>query len=277
MTEVSENSNAPAAAWAKGVDDLPACKMPRETRKPRHNQWTRRKMVLFLRELAACQSVSQAARAVGMSRQSAHALRNRLSGTPFSLGWEMALEAGMHQLAHAMMDRAVNGEEVQHYYHGELVGTSRRYDNRLAIWLMQNPWKVGRQQVAREYVSEAFDRMLERIEWDSLDWQEGEPLPGRPLKVEEPAPGSEAEQSEDEDIAAEEEEAAREEAYKGHGNGEAAPLSRTELAQARRERRARRAASEDAYAFLGQRSWYGALAAEEGSRRRTPQGRWRGA
>ncbi|WP_126173974.1 hypothetical protein [Altericroceibacterium xinjiangense] len=165
-----------------------ASELPTPARKPRHNEWTRAKMVLFLRELAASQSVSQAAKSVGMSRQSAYALRNRLVGTPFALAWEVALEAGLQQLAHAVMDRAINGEEVPHYYHGELIGTSRRYDGRLATWLLDNPWKVGRNQVAREFVAPAFDKLLERIEWAGLDWEEGECLPGAG-----PAPQTEAE------------------------------------------------------------------------------------
>ena len=173
----------------------------RRRRKPRPHEWTRAKMAEFLRELAATQSVPEAARAVGMSRQSAYGLRNRLAGTPFSLGWEVALEAGLHQLHHAVMDRAVNGVEVPHYYHGKLVGTSRRYDNRLASWVLGNTWKVGRHQVAREYVIEGFDRLLERIEWDNLDWVAEDELPGRvppplpeldedgfPIEEEEPAP-----------------------------------------------------------------------------------------
>jgi hypothetical protein len=127
-------------------------------------------MALFLRELAASQSVSQAAKAVGMSRQSAYKLRARLVGTPFAFGWEVALEAGLAQLAHAMLDRAVNGVEVPHYYKGEVVGTTRHYDERLSIWLMGNPWKVGRQQLAREYSAEGFDRLIERIEDGPLDW-----------------------------------------------------------------------------------------------------------
>ena len=137
----------------------------------RHNQWTRAKMVAFLRELAATQSVAAAARAVGMSRTSAYNLRNRLAGQPFALGWEVALECGMHALAHAVMDRAVNGEEVPLYYHGELVGTTRRYDNRLAQWILENPWRVGRHQMAREYAAGGFDALLERIESAALDWE----------------------------------------------------------------------------------------------------------
>jgi len=65
----------------------------RARRKPRHDQWTQARMALFLRELAATQSVAAAARHVGMSRQSACRLRDRLVNTPFSPGWDVALEA----------------------------------------------------------------------------------------------------------------------------------------------------------------------------------------
>ncbi len=168
--------------------------LPAKSRPARHNEWTRAKMVTFLRELAATQSVALAAKAVGMSRTSAYNLRNRLQGSPFSLGWEVALECGMHQLAHAVMDRALNGTEVQHYYKGELVATTRRFDNNLARWVLDNPFKLGRQQVAREYSAQGFDALLERIEVASLDWEEGEAIPGRnwPLLDEEQARSQES-------------------------------------------------------------------------------------
>jgi hypothetical protein len=140
-------------------------------KRPRHNEWNREKMAAFLRELASSQSVKQAAKSVGMSRQSAYRLRNRMVGTPFALAWEVALEAGMQQLAHALMDRALNGEEVPCYYRGELVGTRRRYDNRLGAWLLTNPWKVGRQQLAREHASRELDELLERIETEGPRWE----------------------------------------------------------------------------------------------------------
>lgn len=146
--------------------------------KQRHNQWTRAKMAQFLRELAATQSVAAAAKAVGMSRTAAYNLRNRLQGQPFALGWEVALEFGLHALAQAVLDRALNGETVEHYYHGELVGTTRRYDNALARWVLENPWKVGRHQMAREYSAGAFDALLERIESAGLGWEAGEAVPG---------------------------------------------------------------------------------------------------
>lgn len=168
----------PAAQSPESEEDiLPPADPPARARRPAHKDWNREKMAAFLRELAASQSVSQAARSVGMSRQSAYRLRNRLVGTPFDLGWEVALEAGMGQLAHAVLDRAVNGVEMPHYYKGELVGTHRHFDERLAIWVLNNPWKVGRMQIAREFSAEGWDRLLERIESGSLDWQRDEELP----------------------------------------------------------------------------------------------------
>lgn len=168
----------PSTSSVPPQDERAHAKLPTPRRTPRHNEWTRAKMAAFLRELAASQSVAQAARSVGMGRQSVYKLRNRLGATPFALAWEVALEAGLQQLAHAVMDRAVNGEEVPHYYHGELVGTYRKYDNRLAEWLLDNPWKVGRQQVAREYSADVWDKLLERIEWGSFGWEGDESPPG---------------------------------------------------------------------------------------------------
>ena len=166
-------SSAPAAARLSGEGSA-----GRAPAIARHNQWTRAKMVAFLRELAATQSVAAAAKAVGMSRTAAYNLRNRLQGQPFALGWEVALEFGMHALAQAVLDRALNGETVEHYYHGELVGTTRRYDNALARWVLENPWRVGRHQIAREYSAGAFDALLERIEHAGLGWEADEAVPG---------------------------------------------------------------------------------------------------
>jgi len=64
-------------------------------------------MVAFLHALAACRNVSQAARSVGMGRQSAYKLRQRMHGTPFALAWDMALEpAGRHLAREVLPCRA---------------------------------------------------------------------------------------------------------------------------------------------------------------------------
>jgi hypothetical protein len=57
-------------------------------------RWTLPKVMAFLHALAGCGEVAEAARAVGMSRQSAYRLRSRLAGGPFAEGFELAREAG---------------------------------------------------------------------------------------------------------------------------------------------------------------------------------------
>jgi hypothetical protein len=132
-------------------------------------------MVDFLRQLAATHSVSAAARSVGMSRNSAYRLRNRLKGQPFDIAWEAAFRHGYDNLAHAALDRALNGVEVPHYCNGELVGTSRKFDERLTVALlaMRNRFgapMLGRFGAAAEYWGERWDQLLERIATGPVDW-----------------------------------------------------------------------------------------------------------
>ena len=102
----------------------------------RHDGWTPARQAAFLRELGATHNVSAAAKAVGMGRQSAYKLRARLRGTPFDRAWEAAFASRFDALAEAALDRALNGVEVPHFYNGELIGTSRKYDERLTLSLL---------------------------------------------------------------------------------------------------------------------------------------------
>jgi hypothetical protein len=141
----------------------------------RGDRWTRWKMAEFLRRLAATHSVSAAAQAVGMGRQSAYKLRARLKGQPFDVAWEAAFLHGYDNLAHAALDRALNGVEVPHYHQGKLVGTSRKYDERLTVALLAMRNRLGAPLMGRygalaEYHSERWDALLERVETGSVDW-----------------------------------------------------------------------------------------------------------
>jgi transposase-like protein len=66
---------------------------------PRRAHWTPAKQRIFLAALLETGSVAAAARAAGMSRSSAHRLRQRLAGTPFDRGWDQALTLNARQLA----------------------------------------------------------------------------------------------------------------------------------------------------------------------------------
>ena len=74
----------------------PAPPVPASTDRAR---WTPDKQRLFLATLLATGNVTHAARTVGMSRASAHRLRQRLVGTPFDRTWDRALAHHAQSLA----------------------------------------------------------------------------------------------------------------------------------------------------------------------------------
>ena len=150
-------------------------------RRVRRDGWTPTRQAEFLRHLSASHSVANAAKAVGMSRQSAYRLRAKLRGTPFDMAWEAAFRARFDALAEAAMDRAINGYEVPHWHQGEIVGSSRRYDERLTLALLamrrdhsaSNP----RMSDERDYTDpDAFGRLVERVEDGNRDWLTAEEM-----------------------------------------------------------------------------------------------------
>ena len=133
-------------------------------------------MATFLRELAAAHCVGSAAKAVGMSRQSAYKLRSRLKGQPFDIAWEAAFQHGYDELAQAALERALFGTEVPVFHKGEQVGTRRHYDERLTCFLLARRGRTGAQRLGRytaasEFWSERWDKLVERVETGPVDWQ----------------------------------------------------------------------------------------------------------
>ena len=104
-----------------------------------------------------------------MSRQSAYRLRSRLKGQPFDLAWEVAFHHSYDVLAHAALERALNGVEVPVFFQGEQIGSYRRYDERLTVALLGrqtlggNPM-LGRLAPAAERHARDFESLLARLE-----------------------------------------------------------------------------------------------------------------
>ena len=150
---------------------------------PNEDRWTKPKMVEFLRMLGATQCVAAAARAVGMSRQSAYKLRNRLKGEPFDIAWEAAFQHGYDALHQAALERALHGIEVPVFHAGEQVGTRRHFDERLTVFLLSRRNAVGAQRLSRygaaaEFWSERWETMLDHVENGPVVWlvEQGRPL-----------------------------------------------------------------------------------------------------
>jgi hypothetical protein len=144
----------------------------------RHDGWSPARQATFLCALASTQSVSEAARAVGMSRQSAYGLRARLKGEPFDHAWSAALRCRIDALAEAALERALNGVEVPHFHRGELIHTSRKFDERLTVALLAMRERFGlprprQSHPAAQYGPEDFGRLLERVEQGPETWDEG--------------------------------------------------------------------------------------------------------
>ena len=146
-----------------------------------HDSWTPQRQIEFLTALASSHSVSEAARAVGMSRQSAYRLRAKLKGEPFDLAWGAALRCRFDALAEAAMERALHGVEVPHFYKGELIHTSRKFDERLTVALLMmrdtfRPPHLPPYEAASAYnvdgTGSEFARLLERIETGPDTWDE---------------------------------------------------------------------------------------------------------
>lgn len=86
--------------------------------------------------MASCGSVAGAARSVGMTREGAYALRRRADARGFAQAWEAARLLATDHLIDLAWDRVTAGELRQTFYHGELVGETRQFDNRLLLSLI---------------------------------------------------------------------------------------------------------------------------------------------
>jgi hypothetical protein len=145
----------------------------------RHGGWTPERQAAFLRELAASHCVTRAAKHVGMGRQSAYRLRNRLKGEPFDIAWACAFRRQYDALAEVALQRALNGVEVPHFYKGELVHTSRRFDERLTIALLAMKERLTAPPYAIRYEHmlappDNFESLVDRVETGEELWADEE-------------------------------------------------------------------------------------------------------
>ena len=167
---------APSAAPAPDPSQSPhSHSMPPHHDIPREDRWNKPKLAEFLRALAATQCVKSAAKAVGMSRQSAYKMRNRLKGEPFDIAWEAEFQHGYDALHQAALERALFGVEVPIYHAGEQVGTRRHFDERLTTFLLARRNAAGAQRLSRygaaaEFWSERWDQLLERVAEGPAVW-----------------------------------------------------------------------------------------------------------
>ena len=133
-------------AAAAAVDDADPGAFEAVMLRYRYDGWLPDKQTEFIERLADCGCVEEAARSVGMSRNSAYALRRRADGQAFRLAWDAALDTAVARLGDAAMARAINGVPVPIFHGGEQVGERRHFDERLTMFLLRyrDPARYGK-------------------------------------------------------------------------------------------------------------------------------------
>ena len=146
---------------------------------PRRDGWTPDRQRGFIEALAATACVEDAARAVGMSATSAYNLCARSDAVAFRAAWDAALDFAAGHLKAAVFSRAIHGVPVPHYYKGELVGEHRRYNDRLAMFVM-NHYGMGDAEEVRGRSVRYFRHLDwlaggDEIDGDADDWTSDAP------------------------------------------------------------------------------------------------------
>jgi len=105
----------------------------------RRDGWTPLRQRAFIGHIAAGMPSNHAARLVGMSKQTAHALRRRPGAESFAAAWDRAVSlAKKARRRHApnRTDAALDGVAVPVRYRGRVVGTEIQYDDRQLVRLL---------------------------------------------------------------------------------------------------------------------------------------------
>lgn len=128
-------TNSQLDAHGHDPDDYVWIPVPR---KRRHDGWTPEKQREFIKTLADTGSVVGAVRSVGLSKQSAYALRRSKGAEGFAAAWDAAIGQASRVLADVAFDRAINGTE-QHVVdrEGRHIYTHMKTNDRLLMFLLR--------------------------------------------------------------------------------------------------------------------------------------------
>ncbi|TGX52886.1 hypothetical protein E5A73_14790 [Sphingomonas gei] len=137
----------------------------------RYEGWTPDKQRTFLEALSEGHTVVQAAAIVGLSKQSAYALRQSPRGQSFALGWQAAVLLARNALADELMERAFKGTRETLTRNDGSIVTRHRHDNRLAMAMLNRLDRMASQAepaaAAARLIATDFAQYLELIGRDA--------------------------------------------------------------------------------------------------------------
>ncbi len=104
----------------------------------RYDGWTEEKQRRFIEVLADTGLVGAAAKAVGLTRESAYRLRRAAGAESFAAAWDAARHHAGGLIEDIAFERAIEGVGVPVFNeHGEEIASRTRYDNRLLVFLLR--------------------------------------------------------------------------------------------------------------------------------------------
>ncbi|MES2137802.1 MAG: hypothetical protein V4502_12175 [Pseudomonadota bacterium] len=106
-------------------------------RRIRHDGWTADRQEAFLKAYAGCGIIVRACRAVGMSRQSLRDLCAHPAAIAFRKAFDAARDCAFTLVEDGAVERSIHGVRRPVFYHGELVGEYREFDERLTMFLLR--------------------------------------------------------------------------------------------------------------------------------------------
>lgn len=131
-----------------------------------HLAFSPAKRVRFAEALAETGNVRHACAVAGISRHTAYKARRR-DGV-LAQAWDAALALAADHVDAVVAERALDGVEEPVFWKGELVGTRRRYDNRLLLaHLARLEARAARRPVA--LAAGRFDELLARLGGQPVD------------------------------------------------------------------------------------------------------------
>ena len=127
----------------------------------RSDGWTPERQAHFLAQLAITRSVSAAARAVGMARETAYRLRARPGAESFAAAWDKVLgrERPIRKVTFAERRvRAMVGSIRPHVYRGKCTAIVRKADNSALLGYLADLDRFAREKGEDREWSQSFVR-----------------------------------------------------------------------------------------------------------------------
>ena len=130
----------------------------------RHDGLTPAKQREYVEALADTGIARAAAARIGVSEQAVGRLRRRADARSFNLACDAAQRFGARRLHSIAWERAIEGTIRRHYYHSELKGEERVYDNRLLIHLLGTTERLLDEPEEALAVAENWQPFVEAME-----------------------------------------------------------------------------------------------------------------